>query len=250
MTNLLLDEYPLIVIPSLASSVGLNEAIVLQQVHYWILKSKHDHDGHAWIYNSITSWAEQFPFWSESTIKRAINSLRKKGLLITGNYNKKGFDKTLWYRIDYVELDRVTKRLVQNDPMEKAKMTQPVPETTTETTTDIDDNETFPYTNTTEELNQSTEGEFSKLSAAFWTHSGIPEPSTGGRGWSDWEDGVNDLLKIAATTVEIRTACKVLDEAGYNYTGPASIVKTIVNGRKKARTSKPAQVTRPLPIGL
>ena len=43
---------------------------------------------------------------------RAFNSLEKQGLLITANYNKAGFDKTKWYRIDYEKL--VGKRSTQN----------------------------------------------------------------------------------------------------------------------------------------
>jgi hypothetical protein len=30
----LIDEYPLVVLPSLAVDYGLNEAIVIQQIHY------------------------------------------------------------------------------------------------------------------------------------------------------------------------------------------------------------------------
>ncbi len=37
MNNLLLDEHPLLVMPKLATLIGLNEAIVLQQVHYWLI---------------------------------------------------------------------------------------------------------------------------------------------------------------------------------------------------------------------
>ena len=33
---LLINEHPLMVLPSLATAVGLNQAIVLQQVHYWL----------------------------------------------------------------------------------------------------------------------------------------------------------------------------------------------------------------------
>lgn len=36
ISNLLLDEPPLQVMPTLATKVGLNESIVLQQIHYWL----------------------------------------------------------------------------------------------------------------------------------------------------------------------------------------------------------------------
>lgn len=34
--QLLINEPPLQVLPTLAKTIGLNEAIVLQQVHYWL----------------------------------------------------------------------------------------------------------------------------------------------------------------------------------------------------------------------
>ena len=50
--SLLLNENPLIIMPTLAVHIGLNEAIVLQQVHYWLLKSDKLEDGRKWTYNS------------------------------------------------------------------------------------------------------------------------------------------------------------------------------------------------------
>ena len=44
MSNLLIDDYPILVLPSLATEIGLNEAIVLQ-MHYWLKKSNHNYDG-------------------------------------------------------------------------------------------------------------------------------------------------------------------------------------------------------------
>ena len=110
--SLLISEPPLQVLPSLAVKIGLNEAIILQQVHYWLLKSNNIRDGYKWVYNSYSEWNKQFPFFSRNTMIRAFNSLEKQGLLITANYNKAGFDKTKWYRIDYEKL--VGKRSTQN----------------------------------------------------------------------------------------------------------------------------------------
>ena len=110
--SLLISEPPLQVLPSLAVKIGLNEAIILQQIHYWLLKSNNVRDGYKWVYNSYSEWNKQFPFFSRNTMIRAFNSLEKQGLLITANYNKAGFDKTKWYRIDYEKL--VGKRSTQN----------------------------------------------------------------------------------------------------------------------------------------
>lgn len=133
MNNLLISEPPLQVLPSLAKIVGLNEAIVLQQFHYWLERSNNTRDGYKWIYNSYSKWNEQFPFWSNATLRRTINNLEKQGFFITANYNKAGFDKTKWYRIDY---ERVSNASAQNEQTN----TNRLPETTTETNNNTSDN--------------------------------------------------------------------------------------------------------------
>ncbi len=86
----------LIVNMELANAIGLNRAIVLNQINYWIEKSNHVFEGKKWIYNSFESWHDQFQFWSLNTVKRIFKSLEKDGLVISGTYNKAAFDKTKW----------------------------------------------------------------------------------------------------------------------------------------------------------
>lgn len=107
MKNLLIDEYPLLVPPTLASEIGLNEAIILQQLHFWISKSKNFEDGKYWVYNTYDDWQKQFPFWSVSTIRRAFKSLEKKELIETANYNEMKYDQTKWYTINYDKLNTI-----------------------------------------------------------------------------------------------------------------------------------------------
>lgn len=110
MSDLLINEPPLQVLPSLACAVGLNEALILQQFHYWLQRSNNVKDGHKWIYNSYQEWRKQFPFWkSKNTLISAIKHLEDMGILISGNYNKAKFDKTKWYRIDYEKLQLLEK---------------------------------------------------------------------------------------------------------------------------------------------
>ena len=105
----LFDEHPILVDRELASVIGLNEAIVLQQLNYWLhSKSAKQINGRLWVYNTYDNWRkDNFPFWSRNTIRRAFDSCIKRGLIITGNFNKAGFDKTKWYSIDIEKLDEV-----------------------------------------------------------------------------------------------------------------------------------------------
>lgn len=120
--NLLINEPPLQVLPSLAKQIGLNDAIILQQMHYWIIRSEHYHDGRRWIYNSVRAWVEQFPFWSAKTIQRTIDRLVDNEYVYEGNYNKLAMDQTKWYSINYEKLNACNDAFGQNDQMQLDKM--------------------------------------------------------------------------------------------------------------------------------
>lgn len=153
MSKLLFDEQPLVIDRTLARAIGLNEAIVLQQVHYWITinkkANKNFHEGKYWTYNSLPNWHKNnFDFWSFDTVKRTFSKLVKAKILITDNFNKDKRDRTLWYTIDYEVLETLINSIGaectdgegQNAPMKEGKMHRPLPETTTETTSDNNNN--------------------------------------------------------------------------------------------------------------
>lgn len=105
----LINEDPILFLPTLAVGIGLNEAILIQKIHGWLQCTPKEHVGRSWIYNSYKSWHEQLPFLSETAIKRASKNLIDKGIILTENFNKNSFDKTLWYSIDYEKLTNVVK---------------------------------------------------------------------------------------------------------------------------------------------
>lgn len=141
--NLLYIDRPLVINPALAEKIGLNEAIVLQQMHYWLDKttSGREHDGKTWIYNTYEQWAEQFPFWSESTIKRIINSLKNKGLIKVKQLNKQTHDRTNYYTIAYESANlfdsaKMTRSIGANCPDPQCQNGTLSTEITTEITTE------------------------------------------------------------------------------------------------------------------
>ena len=165
--SLLMPSRPIVINPDLAYSIGLNEAIALQQVNYWLKETTSglERDGVRWIYNTNEQWLEQFPFWSESTLKRTFTRLKNLGVLKVEQLNKSQRDMTNYYTINYESelLDevKVTKSKSskctlpsgQNEPMEQVKVersigskrtvlirsncTDVLTENTTENTTDI-----------------------------------------------------------------------------------------------------------------
>lgn len=144
MTNsLLISEPPLQVIPSLAVALkSVDKAIILQQIHYWLQRSKNIEDGHHWVFNTVREWHQQFPWLAEKTVQRYLKDLCDKGLLITGNFNKANFDRTKWYRINYEALDKLANSKGTDGPNGKEpivpihwdSVTQPIPLEYTETT--------------------------------------------------------------------------------------------------------------------
>ncbi|HHW9543840.1 TPA: hypothetical protein ACU3IC_002793 [Staphylococcus aureus] len=158
MNKLLIDDYPIQVLPKLAELIGLNEAIVLQQIHYWLNNSKHKYDGKTWIFNSYPEWQKQFPFWSLITIKRTIYSLEKQNLLLIGNYNKAKFDKTKWYTINYQTIEGMIRPSYQNDTTSVSKRDDGVYQN--DTTNTIDYTETSSETTSNNSATDVTHEQF------------------------------------------------------------------------------------------
>ena len=63
-SQLLINEPPLQILPTLAKELGLNEAIVLQQIHYWLNLqfSRCLFDDQYWVRYTSKQWERQFSF--------------------------------------------------------------------------------------------------------------------------------------------------------------------------------------------
>lgn len=84
-----------------ANRYGIDEAIMIKSFQFWIRLNKANgnnfNDGKYWTYNTNKSLTLYFSFWSEKQVRRIIESLVDKGILLKGNYNKIGYDRTIWY---------------------------------------------------------------------------------------------------------------------------------------------------------
>ncbi|SHH76886.1 DnaD domain-containing protein [Clostridium magnum] len=161
------DENVMVFQPKLAQLLGLNETIIINQIHYWLKKKKNIIDGRPWVYNTYENWQEQICFLSVSTIKKAIKKLESMGIVIAGNFNRSKIDKTKWYTIDYEVIqklyetenekifeDKISQTIDKNNPIsdinkqrtdtnelskgselleEEVRCNQAIPETTTKT---------------------------------------------------------------------------------------------------------------------
>ena len=105
----------------IATEYGILEAILLNNLWFWIEKNKANntnfYDGYYWTYNSTRAFNELFPYVSQRQIQTALKRLIDSEILITGNYNKSTYDRTLWYAFS-----KKGKCIMQKCKMEDAKM--------------------------------------------------------------------------------------------------------------------------------
>ena len=80
---------------------GADVAIFVHNLVYWVEKNaangKHYHDGRYWTYNSVKALGDMYPLWSASQIRTITKKAEDAGLIVTGNYNAKPMDRTMWY---------------------------------------------------------------------------------------------------------------------------------------------------------
>jgi hypothetical protein len=88
----------------IAKIYGVEEAIMYANIVWWCHKNAtersvaHFKDGHYWTWNTEEAWAELFGFWTIKQVSRILANLERGNLLASGAFNKKGYDRTKWYR--------------------------------------------------------------------------------------------------------------------------------------------------------
>ena len=113
----------------IATKIGVDEAIMLNNFVYWLAKNKANNknffDGNFWTFNSVRAYCELFPFWKESQIKRILKSLIDQNVLVVGNYNQNAYDRTNWYSLSNEYIHLIDWTISTNG---KAENSQPIPD--------------------------------------------------------------------------------------------------------------------------
>jgi len=88
---------------SIARVYGVDVAIFLQNIAYWIKANKANkknfHESRYWTYNTLDAFVEIFPCWSRRQIERIIKHCIDHNLIIKGNHNEKKYDRKCWYAL-------------------------------------------------------------------------------------------------------------------------------------------------------
>ncbi len=208
--SMLFNFRPLVVNPELATRIGLNEAIVLQQVNYWINDKEQgvNFEGRRWVFNSYESWVKQFPFWSADTVKRAFTSLVKQGCLDVEQLNKSQHDRTNYYTINHDcallnDAEHMPSsngancpdRQAQAAPMDEGKNARSLTVTTTKTTTETNSIGTpAKAAEPSRNAKQDYSPEFEEAWQAYPKRSG-GNPKTSA--WKSWSARIREGVKPA-----------------------------------------------------
>ena len=123
---------------------SIEKAVILYHLKFWLEHNRANntnfHEGHWWTYNSAEAFATLLPYLTRSKIARMLRELEKDGVILVGNYNKKGYDRTKWYSMPcYSSLFKSEQCNVQNQTMQCSnldnamfKNEQPIPDVNTD----------------------------------------------------------------------------------------------------------------------
>lgn len=195
-----------------AGTLGLNEAIIINQISYWneINKKSGNNfkDGYYWTYNTYEKWSKSdFPYWSADTIRKTITALEEIGVIIsTDKYNSYKIDNTKWYRVDYDKLQEIINIVeeketqVTHEEYESCdcvcesyidghgNVHKPIPENTTENTNiDYDTDNISPTELNTNKFASSPTGLHTSLS---------DERKAGGKSKDKWVVTKNHIVSV------------------------------------------------------
>jgi hypothetical protein len=94
----------LLFFPALAREIGIHQSLILtiidnlsQQGNPFIK------DGHRWVGLNAKARKETFTWLGEIKLRKLIDKMIADGLLLTGDYNAKRIDSTIWLSVNYLE---------------------------------------------------------------------------------------------------------------------------------------------------
>jgi len=86
----------------LAKEIGFARSIIFLQIEFLISICDHFKDGKWWTYQTSRGLAKDFfPWWTHTTVDRHLRQLIDKQYLHEGNYNKRKYDRTRWFAINF-----------------------------------------------------------------------------------------------------------------------------------------------------
>lgn len=181
-----------------AKKYGIEKAIILYNIRFWLDKNRankknifnKDGKDYFWTYNSSAAYGELFPYMAESSIRRYLVELETEdGVLISGNFNKMGYDRTKWYTTIEHSIDQNEQSIAQNE--------QPIPYNNTDNKTDVKSSPTL-IEKSKEDMKLTTRTEKEKLIGGIY---------------AQWIKMASTILDIDEKDVDRSTLMRVISSA-------------------------------------
>lgn len=159
----------------IAMICGVHGAIIFDHLWFWVQKNRADGrnqiEGRYWTFVTYRELQEKFPYMTTMQIRNAVKKLIESGLILTGCFNAKGYDRTTWYTVSdrgaaicsnqQMHLLESTNGCVENNKSICSNQQMDLPKTTNafvESNTPIPDNYTDNYSDNDTDKNASTGG--------------------------------------------------------------------------------------------
>lgn len=96
----------------LAVKFGLNNAIFLQDLAFWIEFNRNRQqayrDGRYWTYSTLEELVQRHPYWTKNQIRHIIDVCKKNGWITIEHYDKVSYNQRNWYSICDSVMDCLT----------------------------------------------------------------------------------------------------------------------------------------------
>lgn len=96
----------------LAVKFGLNNAIFLQDLAFWIEFNRNRQqayrDGRYWTYSTLEELVQRHPYWTKNQIRHIIDICKKSGWILIEHYDKVSYNQRNWYSICDSVMDCLT----------------------------------------------------------------------------------------------------------------------------------------------
>lgn len=87
----------------IAMICGVHGAIIFDHLWFWVQKNRADGrnqiEGRYWTFVTYRELQEKFPYMTIKQVRNAVEKLIESGLILTGCFNARGYDRTTWYTV-------------------------------------------------------------------------------------------------------------------------------------------------------
>lgn len=125
-TPSIIEEIPIVIMPSLAIALGIEFAAIVQRVAFCCQspRSGKIHEGRRWVYNTYEQWQrDHFPWWSVETVKDYFQVLERNGILVSKQLDGR-LSRKKSYRVCEGFSAKLTKRYAEGLIQERLKLSR------------------------------------------------------------------------------------------------------------------------------